>query len=120
MIKFFSSIDLNYWHWFIILTLLLIFEALIPGAFFIWLSVAAGLVGILKWLIPSLDIQSQILIFSILSIISVTFWKSYLKHNPQKTEHPTLNRRVEQYRGRLFILTAPLYQGRGKVQLDDI
>lgn len=105
--------------WFIICILLLILEALIPGAFCIWMSVAAGLMGTLKWLIPALTTQNQILMFSVLSIVSVVLWRAYLKHNPQKTEHPTLNRRVEHYRGRIFVLGTAVHQGHGKVQIDD-
>ncbi|MGI4850402.1 MAG: NfeD family protein [Janthinobacterium lividum] len=119
MIEFYGFPHLDYGHWFIFCIMLLILEALAPGAFFIWMSVAAGSVGILKWLIPTLDGQSQILIFSILAIVSVVFWKAFLKHHPQTTEHPTLNRRVEQYRGRSFALTSPLHHGRGKIQIDD-
>ena len=119
MMKLYGLSQLDYGHWFIFCITLLILEALAPGAFFNWMSVAAGSVGILKWLMPTLDGQSQILIFSILAIVSAVFWKAFLKRHPQITEHPTLNRRVEQYRGRNFALTAPLHHGRGKIQIDD-
>ena len=42
----------DFWHWWILGVALVILEAFAPGAFFVWMGVAAIAVGFLLWLIP--------------------------------------------------------------------
>ena len=117
MEAFFASID--YWHWWILAGILLIIEVAAPSFFFLWLSVAAGITGLVLLAVPELGWQYQILVFSCLSVISLTLFKRYQRANPVVTDQPTLNRRGAQYIGRTFTLTEPIVNQSGVIHVDD-
>ena len=58
-------------------------------------------------------------LFAIFSVVSIALWKRYQAKNPTKSDHPTLNRRGEQYIGRTFTLEEPIVNGMGKIKVDD-
>jgi len=116
--------QLNYWHWFGLGITLAILEMLLGGSFlFLWLGLIAILTGISVWFVPTLIWQYQLLIFTIDSIIMLIVWKKFLSKkfsSTMKPEHAIkLNRRNEQYIGRIFTLTEPIVNGIGKIQVDD-
>jgi membrane protein implicated in regulation of membrane protease activity len=43
----------------------------------------------------------------------------YFAHHPIETDQPRLNRRGEQYVGRVFTLREPIVNGQGKIRVDD-
>ena len=45
--------QLDYWHWWILAAALIILEVFAPGAFFLWLGMAAGAVGGMVYLAPN-------------------------------------------------------------------
>ncbi len=107
------------WHWALLGIVLVILEILAPGIYLLWLGIAAGLVGALLWLFPELGWQAQFIAFAILSIASVALGRAWLARNPSPTDEPTLNRRGEQYIGRVVTLEEPIVNGLGKIRLDD-
>jgi len=111
--------DIIYWHWLILAVALIILEILIPGAYFLWMGVSAIFIGGLMLVFPEMVFLVQILIFAVLSVITVVMYKSYRKKNPIVTDEPALNRRGEQYLDRSFTLTEPIVNGQGKVIVDD-
>jgi len=114
------SLDqLGYWHWWILAAVLIILEVFAPGAFFLWLGLAAGAVGALVYFAPSLGWEYQVLAFSVLSVVSIVIWRKFFKQKPSDTDQPNLNRRGEQYVGRVFTLTEPVVDGMGKIHVDD-
>ncbi|NOS87894.1 MAG: NfeD family protein, partial [Methylococcaceae bacterium] len=54
-----------FWYWWVIAVFLLVVEILTPGFFFLWMSVSGVVTGLCIWLIPSLSLDIQILIFSV-------------------------------------------------------
>ncbi len=106
------------WHWLIGGMALLILEMLVPGTYFLWLSISAALVGILMILF-TVGAEVQWLLFALFSVVSIILWRRYLKYRPIKTDRPTLNRRGEQYIGRTFTLETPIVNRSGKVRVDD-
>jgi membrane protein implicated in regulation of membrane protease activity len=117
METFFASID--YWHWWILAGILLIIEVAAPSFFFLWLSVAAGITGVALLAVPDLGWEYQVLLFSGLSIISLTLFKRYQHAHPVTTDQPALNRRGEQYIGRTFTLEEPISNRTGVIRVDD-
>lgn len=111
--------ELSYWHWWILAAALIIFEVLAPGAFFLWLGLAAIVVGGVAFLFPALGWEYQVLLFSVLSVISIIIWRRFFKQRPGDTDQPALNRRGEQYVGRVFTLSDPINDGMGKIRVDD-
>ena len=107
------------WHWALLAVVLVILEILSPGVYFLWLGIAAGLVAALLWVVPELGWQFQLLAFALLSIASVALGRAWLGRHPTDTDEPTLNRRGEQYIGRIVTLEQPIVNGQGKIRLDD-
>jgi len=81
--------------------------------------IAAGVVGGIVYLLPGLGWEYQVLIFSVLSVISIIVWRKFFRTQPADTDQPALNRRGEQYIGRLFTLNEPIIDGMGKIRVDD-
>ena len=55
MESYLASID--YWHWWILAGILLIIEVAAPSFFFLWLSIAAGITGLVLLAAPELGWQ---------------------------------------------------------------
>ena len=112
-----SGID--YWHWWILAGILLIFEISVPSFFFMWLAIAAAITGFVLMAMPDLGWQFQALTFSALSILSIASFRRYKRSRPTVTDEPTLNRRGEQYVGRRFTLSEPIINNNGVIRVDD-
>ena len=110
---------LGHWHWWILAAVLIILEVFAPGAFFLWLGLAAVAVGGVVYLSPGMSWEYQLLLFSVLSVISIVIWRKYFRITPTDTDQPHLNRRGEQYVGRVFTLEEPIVDGVGKIRVDD-
>jgi len=111
--------DIIYWHWLILAVALIILEILMPGAYFLWMGISAAAVGGAMFIFPEMPLLVQILIFAVLSVITVMIYKTHKRKNPVVTDEPALNRRGEQYIGRNFTLSEPIVNGMGKVKVDD-
>lgn len=108
-----------FWHWWILAGLLLILELTAPAFLFLWLGIAAAAVGLILLVFPSIDIETQLILYAIASIMAVLAWRKYRETRPVANDQPNLNRRGQQYVGRVFSLTAPISNGVGKVTVDD-
>ncbi len=111
--------ELGAWSWLILGTLLIILEIVAPGAVFMWLGIAAGLVGVIVFILPDLDWRWQFALFAVLSVASIFISRKYLKRKPIATDQPTLNRRAQQYIGREAILEQAITSGTGRIALGD-
>ncbi|MEW8049977.1 MAG: NfeD family protein, partial [Candidatus Thiodiazotropha sp.] len=98
---------------------LMILEVFSPGAFLLWLGLAAGTVGLLLLLIPDITWQIQILLFALLSVAIIVLVRAFLQRRPIETDQPHLNRRGEQYLDRTFTLQEPIVNGEGRIHVDD-
>lgn len=118
MDAFFSHV--NYWHWLIFAAVLLIIEISTGTTYFLWMSIAAAVVGVLLLtFFPLLGGEYQLVIFAVLSVLSVVVWRLYLKSHPTQSDQPKLNRRGEQYVGRTLTLQEAIVNGQGKIKIDD-
>ncbi len=111
--------SLVFWHWWVLGLALLALELFAPGAFFLWIGLAAGAVGAIMWLIPGMTWQSQLMWFAVFSIVSIVIWRTVGRRVPKETDHPNLNQRGMQYIGRIFTLSEPIVNGNGKLTVDD-
>ncbi len=117
MAELFSNVD--HWSWWILAVVLLVLEMFVPGTFFMWIGIAAGVVGFLLLLVPGMGWAYQVGIFAVLSVVAVLAWRRYQLRHPVVSDQPTLNRRGEQYVGRVFTLEEPIVNGHGKIRVDD-
>lgn len=115
-----GDINLTYWFWFGFAAFLVIFDVILGASFFLlWQGLCTAIIGVILWIAPSISWQHQLLIFAIGSVVSIFLWRRYLKTHTAKSDNPSLNRRGEQYVGRMFTLLEPIVNGRGKVQVED-
>ncbi len=110
---------IDFWHWLILALLLIILEIVIPGAFFLWMGVSAGVIGLILWISPDISWESQLLLFSVISVVSIALWRIRLNKHPTESEDNTLNARTTQYIGRVFTLVEPIEDSYGKIHVDD-
>ena len=114
------SEQIESWYWLIAGVVMIILEILLPSAYFLWMGVSAIVVGLLLlFALPGMPLLIQVIIFGVLSMVSLVLYKLYKKANPIEKDMPKLNRRGEQYVGRVFTLDEAIINGVGKVKVDD-
>ena len=111
---------LGIWIWWIIAGILFILELMVAGIFFIWLGLAAAIMGIIDFFAPPMSWQFEIGIFAILSAVLVIAGRPWLRRRQAiGSDQPNLNRRMYDYVGQSYALDEPIVDGRGRVKIDD-
>ncbi len=114
-----SPEEIELWHWWVAAIVLIVVEIFAPGTVALWMAVSAAAVGLLLLAVPELTWQTQLIVFSVLSVATVIGWRAYQLRYPTVSDQPTLNRRGEQYIGRVFTLSEAIVNGTGKIHVDD-
>lgn len=104
--------------WWILGLVLLALEILAPGFIFLWFAIAAMLVGAIA-LFVDLSWQWMFVLFGALSLASLLVGRSWAMNRSRTEGDENLNRRGSRYIGRTFILSAPIEQGQGSLNIDD-
>jgi membrane protein implicated in regulation of membrane protease activity len=110
---------LSYWGWLIIGLVLLGLELVASFSFFLWLGASALVTALVLFVLPDTGWEVQFLIFSVLSVVSIILSRRFLVNRQTESEVPNLNRRAQQYIGRVFTLSEAIEQGEGKIKVDD-
>ncbi|TZF91769.1 NfeD family protein [Cognatilysobacter lacus] len=105
--------------WAILALVLVAAELLAPGAFMLWLGIAAAATAALVFMVPTLATVWQVVAFAVLSVVSVLVCLRFFRRQPQASDRPALNRRAEQLVGSVTTLVRPIVDGRGRVQIAD-
>ena len=118
-------IEITPWVWGIAGLFLAIIEILIPTSFCIWI----GLGALCTCVISStchlfhqvLDVQTQLFSFGLLSVTCLVIGKMFFKRqrDSQLAPHLHLNRRAEQYIGRIIVLSEDIVYNKAHIILDD-
>ena len=111
--------DPQFWHWLILAVGLVLLEIFVPGTFFLWMGLSAAVVGAVLYLAPSLSWEFQLLIFAVLSIVSIIVWRAWFRKHPPESDNPLLNQRDQQYVGQTVTLDSPIEHGKGRIRLGD-
>ena len=107
------------WFWWGLALALLAAELLAPGAFMLWLGLAAAGTALLAMMVP-MPVPAQWMLFAALSLLSVLVgWKLRRGHAPAASDRPLLNRRGEQLVGQVHLLESPIVDGRGRMKIGD-
>lgn len=110
----------EYWYWFVIAVLFFVLEVFVPGAILMWFGFGGLLTGVLYWLIPTMSIEWQILIFSVSSVASLLAWRKYApKNDDVPSDVPNLNNRLRDYIGRETKLIEAIESGTGLAKVGD-
>jgi membrane protein implicated in regulation of membrane protease activity len=110
--------SLGVWAWFIVGVVLTVAEILVPGAFLLWLGLAAFLVGVISLLVDW-SWQAQFIAFAVFAVAAVPLWRRFSRNTDDTSDHSFLNRRTEALVGRVFTLETPIVNGSGTVRIDD-
>ncbi len=115
-----ESLDqIEFWYWLIAAVVMIVIEMLLPAAYFLWMGISAFIVGLILYVVPDLHLLIQVIIFGVLSVVTLVMYKKHKGENPTVKDEPNLNRRGEQYVGRTFTLDEAIVNGVGKVRVDD-
>lgn len=104
--------------WAILAVILAGAELLVPGVFLIWLAIAAGLTAGITLLLP-MNGAFEMLVFSVLSALSVSGGRLWYLARPVDSSDPMLNDRSARLIGRTVVVSEAIVQGEGRVNVDD-
>ena len=105
--------------WAAVALLLFAAEALAPGAFMLWLGLAAAVVFLAVWIVPGIPLLLQVGAFVVLSFVSIQVYRRWFRGREPASDQPALNRRAAALVGRVVPLQAAIVNGRGRVQIAD-
>jgi membrane protein implicated in regulation of membrane protease activity len=105
--------------WAVLALLLIAAEVLAPGAFMLWLGIAAAITCGIVFVLPDLALVWQMVAFALLSVASVLVYLRLFRGRAVHSDRPSLNRRAEQLVGHVVPLATPIVAGRGRVQIAD-
>ena len=105
--------------WAAIALLLFAAEALAPGAFMLWLGLAAAAVFLAVLLVPGIPLLVQVAAFVLLGFASVQVYRRWFRGRERPSDQPALNRRTAALVGLVVVLERPIVDGRGRVQIAD-
>ncbi|MCF6189045.1 MAG: NfeD family protein [Cocleimonas sp.] len=111
--------NLVYWHWWVLAIVLIILEIFSPAAFFMWMSAAAAVVGLILLGMPELTWQTQFMLFALLSVATIIAGKYWFNRNPIKTDKPTLNTREDDLIGKVFEVEKAIINGNGRIKVGE-
>lgn len=94
-------------------------ETIVPGAFLLWFGLAALLMGAIAWLLPDLHGVVQAVMFGVFAIAAVQVYRTWFRPREPAGDQPLLNRRSEQYVGRVFVLESAIENGFGRIRVGD-
>lgn len=106
------------WHWWVLGAALLIVEVMLPGVFFVWLGLAAMMMGVLALLLP-ISVPVQLILFAVLSVVSIFLGRRLLARLPRSPESDHLNLGASRLIGRTVVLTEPIVNGQGRARVGD-
>jgi hypothetical protein len=114
-----AFISLGAWAWIILGVLLIGVELLAPGAFFLWLGLAAIVTGLLDAVL-GLSWQASALLFALLCVAAVILGRAVTRSKSQvEPRNEMLNQRGQSLVGRVFTLETPIKDGEGRIRVDD-
>ena len=105
--------------WACLALLLIAAEVLMPGVFMLWLGIAAGVVFAVVLLVPGIPPPWQALGFIVLSFATIVIYRRFFGQLDERSDQPLLNRKAEQFVGKIFILDTAIVNGNGRIKMGD-
>ena len=105
--------------WAVLALLLIAAETLAPGAFLLWMGLAAAAVFLGVLLVPGIPVLAQAAAFVVLSFVAIQVYRKWFRKAARQSDQPLLNRRAAQAIGRVAVLEQAIDRGRGRIRLDD-
>lgn len=93
-------------------------ELVVPGVFLIFLAIAAAITAIVELFVP-MGGAFQLLIFAVLSALSVSAGRLWYLGRPASSADPLLNDKAARLVGRSVMVSEAIVHGEGRVRVDD-
>jgi inner membrane protein len=114
------SFKIIFWYWWALAAVLLVFEMMLPGIVFLFLSVGALAAGAVLLIVSDLSLELQLFVFAIVSVASAVILRPALKRLQHgRPADANLNARGDSLVGRTIVLDTPILGGQGRVKLGD-
>jgi inner membrane protein len=111
--------SITVWGWFVLAAVLIGLEVLLPGAFMVWLGLAATATGIVSYFAP-LGWPLALLLFAVLGVVFAWIGRQFAaRADASDKEQPFLNRRADALVGQSFTLAEPIVNGEGRIRIGD-
>lgn len=105
--------------WAALALLLMAAEAMAPGAFMLWMGVAAAVMFVVVLVVPGIPLLAQVAAFVVLSFVSIQVYRKWLRPRARQSDRPGLNRRAMHHLGAVLVLESAIVNGRGRVRIGD-
>lgn len=110
---------LQYWHWVIFGLVMIACEVMVPGAFFLWLGIAALVLGGAVFVFPFTSVVVQLILFGVVAVISTIIGRKVIRNISRGVAPSLLNRRGQQFIGETLVLDVPIVNGHAHVTVAD-
>lgn len=112
-----ASVDV--WGWFVLAAALIGLEVALPGAFMVWLGLAAAATGLVSLFAP-MNWPFSLLVFAVLGVAFAWIGRHFARRvDAADKEQPFLNRRADALVGQSFTLAEPIVHGEGHIRVGD-
>lgn len=108
-----------HWLWLAGGLILLSGEMILPGAYLLWIGLAATATGVVAWIAPGLEFEGHGLIFAVLATISIYVGNRYFYRSASIVADAQVNERGKSFVGRQFLVVEAIKNGQGHVQVGD-
>lgn len=109
-----------YWHWWVLMGILLIIEIFTLTMFFLFFAISAFLLGVIMWFYPALPINWQLLLAGVFALGSMLLGYYALKKRKQKNNgNLDINDPLGRYIGKVVVITKESHSGVAKARIGD-
>jgi membrane protein implicated in regulation of membrane protease activity len=114
------SFKIIFWYWWALAAVLLVFEMMLPGIVFLFLSIGALASGAVLLIVSDLSLELQLFVFAIVAVASAVVLRPALRRlQGGRPIDANLNARGDSLVGKTIVLDTPILGGQGRVKLGD-
>lgn len=114
-----EGFTLLYWHWVTFGLVLMVAEAVVPGAALLFIGASALATGVVAYVFPGMGWEWQCVQFGVLSVISFMIFRRLFRRNTVPGLDPMLNKRFSRLIGHVITLESPIVNGQGRIAVND-
>ena len=111
-----EAVEIVWWHWVVLGVALVLAALAIPAVFVIWFGLGAIVTGVLLAVFPALSVASQVLVWTVSSLVFVWLWFKVFKTSVFKTRVGMSTGQLVGEVGMVTERTQPFQMGRIKFQ----
>lgn len=108
----------EFWHWWALALIMVVFEALTPTGFFVSLAIGSSITGGAFLMFPDLDMKTQLGMFGLLSLISYGIMSKLLAKTTGRSQE--IKQKAQALIGQDLILTMAIQNGFSEIEIEDI